>query len=154
MTGDVTIRPARLGDAADIAQLSHELGYPVVADVIRARLAALDARAEHWVAVAEAPGPPLLGWIHVAHRITLETGEGAEILGLVVGALARRRGVGKLLVDSGERWSRERGLTKIIVRSNIVRPESHEFYPAVGYVRAKTSHVYSKSLSGGATTGE
>lgn len=153
-TGNVTVRPARPDDAAEIAGLSHALGYPVSAEQIRARLAALHGRHEHWVVVAETPGAPLLGWIHAAHRITLETGPAAEILGLVVGAAARRRGVGKMLVESAERWGRDSGLPTIVVRSNVVRPEAHEFYPAIGYVRAKTSHIYTKSLSGAPMTGE
>jgi hypothetical protein len=34
----------------------------------------------------------------------------------------------------------------IVVRSNVLRPESHGFYESLGYIRTKSQHVYSKCL--------
>lgn len=77
----------------------------------------------------------------------LESGERAELVGLVVRSDARRIGVGKALVLAAEHWASAQGLQTITVRSNIVRAESHPFYESIGYVRKKTQHTYAKAPS-------
>jgi GNAT superfamily N-acetyltransferase len=110
------------------------------------RLTVLSADPRHYVAVA-ASGERLLGWMHVEHRFSLEGGDRAELMGLVVDAGARRHGVGRALVAAAENWSRGRGLPSLTVRSNAARELSHPFYEALGYRRDKTQHVYSKALT-------
>lgn len=155
--GRISIRRARADDAPELARLAGELGYPSAADQMRRRLQTIEARADHAVFAAErgagAPGAcagraaaALLGWIHVASRILLESGEFAEILGLVVVGGARREGVGRRLVVAAEQWGRALALQRIVVRSNAVRTESHEFYPALDYALAKSQRVYVKQL--------
>lgn len=143
-----SIRPADLHDAPELSRLAAELGYVASAEAMRQRLHWLEGR-DDAVLVAAAAGAPLLGWIHLGRRIALESGECAEILGLVVGATARRLGVGKRLVTAAEAWSRNRGLDRIVVRSNAARTESHRFYPALDYALAKSQHVYQKRLTAG-----
>ena len=36
---------------------------------------------------------------------------------------------------------------RVLFRSNIVRTESHAFYPGLGYALIKTQHVYRKALT-------
>lgn len=156
----LSIRRARVDDAPEVARLAGELGYPGAADQMRQRLETIGASSDHAVFAAERgacavgePGAcagrsaaPLLGWIHVARRILLESGECAEIVGLVVVVGARRAGVGRRLVAAAEQWSRSLALQRIVVRSNAVRTESHEFYPALDYALAKSQRVYVKQL--------
>jgi GNAT superfamily N-acetyltransferase len=101
----------------------------------------------HFVAVAERSGS-LLGWVAAERRMLLESGERAELVGLVVGAAARRAGVGKALVSAAEQWATAQQLKVISVRSNIARLESHPFYESIGYARKKTQHSYAKELAG------
>jgi len=49
-------------------------------------------------------------------------------------------------VGEAERWARERGFRKIRVRSNALRTEAHVFYPALGFARSKTQHIYDRPL--------
>lgn len=144
-----SIRRADPQDAAELARLAAELGYQASVEAMRLRLHLL-AGQDHAVFVVDEARAPLLGWIHVARRITLESGVSAEILGLVVATAARRRGVGKQLLIVAEAWSRERGLERIVVRSNVARTESHEFYPALDYILAKSQRVYMKRLAAAA----
>ena len=139
------IRQPVLEDAGEIARLDAELGYAADPAQMQARLIELGKLANHFVAVAEGD-KRLLGWIHAEHRLSLETGAKAEIVGLVVDPRARRTGVGRLLVDAAEQWARSRGLGSIVVRSNAARVESHAFYPGLGYRRSKSQHVYAKTL--------
>jgi GNAT superfamily N-acetyltransferase len=142
----IKIRAASLDDAAEIARLSGELGYPADTHAIRARLAGLLSGERHYVAVADAADGRLLGWTHVEQRRHLVDEETAEIMGLVVDSHGRRGGVGRSLVAAIEQWAAARGLGRIVVRSNVMRAESHPFYEALGYARKKTQHTYKKAL--------
>ncbi|MGH9409096.1 MAG: GNAT family N-acetyltransferase [Vicinamibacterales bacterium] len=139
----VAIRRASLSDAAIVAKLSSVLGYPAATVDLNRRLERLLPRSDNAVFVAEM-GETVVGWIHGAERETLETGQECEILGLVIDASARRAGAGRALVAEIEAWAATRGLARVVVRSNIVRAESHPFYEALGYRRVKTQHVYRK----------
>ncbi len=142
------IRSARMSDAVEMARLSAELGYPMSVDEMGARLHRLLVDARHFVAVAHDGVDGLLGWLHVEHRVSLEAGDRAELMGLVVDGSVRRRGTGRVLVDAAERWAQSRGLMALTVRSNVARELSHPFYEALGYAREKTQHVYRKRFRG------
>lgn len=141
----VSVRGATLADAAEIARLSAELGYPATGEQMHARLAQLLPQATHFVAVADS-STGLHGWIAAERRLLLEYGDCAEIVGLVVDARARRGGVGQALVAAAEQWARDQALDELTVRSNIVREASHPFYERLGFVRRKTQHSYAKAL--------
>jgi GNAT superfamily N-acetyltransferase len=138
------VRSAIEADAVPIAALSRELGYPEEASAIRDRLRRILARDDHRVFVAEAQGGVVCGWLQAHSSDVLETGFRVEITGLVVSAQMRRRGVGGSLVTQAEKWASEISAGTIVVRSNAKRIESHEFYPALGYLPSKTQVVYRK----------
>ena len=142
----MTIRKATVNDAPRLAELSVALGYPVEPAVMARRLARLFSRPEHLVLVAEEADNLVVGWVHAGEEDILVVGRFCEILGLVVAADHRGKGIGRRLVEEVERWARERGLDRVSVRSNIARAESHPFYERAGYVRQKTQHVYRKQL--------
>lgn len=145
MTASHDIRSAQLTDAAEIARLSAELGYPCSAIEMHRRLAILLADPHHAVLVASS-GKRLLGWLGLEHRISLEGGDEAEIVGFVVDAGARRSGIGRGLLDAAEAWAQARSFDRLRVRSNVTRLESHPFYGKHGFTRCKTQHVYVKPL--------
>lgn len=146
MNESCRIRPAELDDSAEIARLSGELGYPATTEEIRSNLSSLLESPNCFVAVASGNGKLLYGWMAVERRVCLESGEWAELTGLVVTASARRTGIGKALVCCAEQWAARQGLRAIRVRSNIARAESHPFYERLGYLRKKTQHNYEKPL--------
>ena len=141
----VRIRSPRATDAERLAALNRELGYATELREIVSRINRVSKLPEHFIAVAETESG-VIGWVQAEHRFSMETGEKAELIGLVVSAGARRGGVGRLLVQTAEEWAADRGLRSIVVRSNVVRPESHSFYKRIGYTRSKTQHVYAKPL--------
>ena len=144
-----TLRRARIGDAAELARLSAQLGYPQDADAFARRLRRLLISADHPVIVATDDDSRLLGFIAIERRLMLETGDRVEIVGLVVDDAARRRGIGQALVRAAEDWARAVGIDEVLVRSNVVRAESHPFYEGAGFVRIKSQHVYLKRASEG-----
>lgn len=142
------IRPITREDAAAVAALSGQLGYPVAAEAIAARLERLLGRDDQLVLAAVAADGALAGWIHAAEQDLVEAERRCEILGLVVDGRRRRGGIGRGLVAEAERWAASRGLRQMSVRSNVRREESHPFYQAQGYDRVKTQQVYRKPIGG------
>ena len=144
---DIPVRPATIDDAAEIARLSAELGYPSSVQQIEERLSSLLANPDQFIAVAGHSGGVLVGWVAAESRLLLESGRRGEITGLVVEAATRRSGVGARLLAAVESWAENRGHASIVVRSNVSRTESHPFYVAHGYSQTKTQHVYAKRLA-------
>lgn len=142
----VTIRLASMEDAAGITQLSEALGYPVDADTIGERLRRLHASRDDRVVVAEAGSGQIVGWLHAAKRLMLESEQRCEILGLIVDREFRGKGIASQLVAAVESWARSNEIPEMAVASNIVREESHPFYERLGYTRVKTQHIYRKPL--------
>lgn len=140
------LRPARIGDAAEIARLAGELGYPLAEAAVDARLRAILSLPQHRVTVAQGGSGNLLGRIAAERRFTLESGERIEIVGLVVDVAARGAGIGRELVRDAEQWAIEQGFEAIGVRSNVTREGSHPFYESLGFARVKTQHAYRKVL--------
>lgn len=141
----VNVRPITADDAEAAAQLSGELGYPLVPAAMRARLDALSASADHGVFVACLDGA-VVGWIHVAAVLYMQSDPRAEIGGLVVSASVRGRRIGAALVARAEVWARAHGFGSILVRSQVTREDAHRFYLREGYTQTKTSAVFAKSL--------
>jgi GNAT superfamily N-acetyltransferase len=147
-----SIRRATIADAARLADLSGQLGYPIARGELERTLARLLARDDQVVYVAEVAGTGAVAWIHGVEEELLESGRRCEIYGLVVDRDSRRRGVGRRLLDALERWAAARGLPEITVRSAVSRAESHPFYDRAGYDRVKTQHVYRKRLAAAETS--
>jgi GNAT superfamily N-acetyltransferase len=138
------VRAAIDADAAPIAALSRELGYPAETKTIRERIARILARDDQRLLVAEGEGGEVLGWLQAHSSDILESGFRVEIIGMVVSEKMRRKGVGRGLVARAETWATEISAGTIVVRSNSKRVESHLFYPALGYLPSKTQVVYRK----------
>ena len=136
----------RDADAARVAVLTTQLGYPVETDEMARRLADVRTGRDDLVLVAVDAADSVIGWIHVARLALLEAGAVACINGLVVDEPARSVGIGRELVDAAETWARDRGATAIIVRSRSTRERAHRFYERLGYVEIKRSHVFEKPL--------
>jgi GNAT superfamily N-acetyltransferase len=139
------VREATLSDAAALAALSTQLGYPSTPEEMTERLRALRERAANAVLVAEEDGA-VAGWLHVCTMLFLESPPFAEVAGLVVDEAHRGKGVGKLLLEAAARWAAERGYDKLRVRSNVVREDAHRFYEREGFRRVKTQVVLDRAI--------
>lgn len=142
---DVSIQCAKREHLKGIHKLVLDWGYSVSESATQEWLEALLDTHNHQVFVAIADGS-VAGWSVAEMRVTLSDGWVSEITALVVGSSYRRLGMGKLLVNAVEAWSSNLGLSRLVVRSNVTRLESHEFYPAIGFELTKTTHVYAKAL--------
>ena len=146
LEGAISIRPARSDDAAALADLSTQLGYPALADTLSQRLARVREDGAGEVFVAADMHGRVLGWTHVVPRLHLEEAPFAELAGLVVGDGARGAGIGAALLSAAEHWARQHGFAHFRVRSNVVRERAHRFYLREGYVERKRQVVFEKTL--------
>ena len=142
----IEVRPAAAHDTAAIARLAGELGYPSTAEQVRERLAAVKGDPRHATFVAELTGNEVVGWIHLSEDHSPGSDPRAEIAILVVDSRFRSVGAGRLLVQRGEQWARDRGLAAIGVHSNVIRERAHEFYLGLGYTVTKSQKVFRKTL--------
>ncbi len=139
------LRRAKKADAARIAKLSGELGYPATTREMKTRLAQLKPATRHAVFLAEVD-KLVIGWIHVSVSPLLEVPLRAEVNGLVVADDQRSHGAGAKLLEAAEKWARAKGCKGVSVRSNVIRERAHLFYERHGYVHFKTQKAFRKAL--------
>lgn len=128
---EVQIRKATADDSHSIAALLGQLGYPSDTVAIPGRLSGV---LEHGgtVVLAVDSDDSALGLLALTRHWGLHSsGPIAYIMALVIAEGARRRGVGKALVDYAKRWGIDNGCERITVTSAEHRAEAHEFYPAM-----------------------
>ena len=144
-SGKLRIRLATQKDAARIAELSGQLGYPVTQQEIAQRMKRISPAARYAVFVAES-GKTVTGWLQVSVTPLLEVPLRAEVNGLVVDENQRSQGAGAQLLETAERWAKTKGCKCMSVRSNIIRKRAHAFYLRNGYEHYKTQKAFRKSL--------
>jgi GNAT superfamily N-acetyltransferase len=141
-------------DAAEVAVLSGELGYPMSPGLVEERLRGVQASPPHQPAdilvAVELSDARVVGWVHVCVPLFLTGNRSGSIWGLVVASEARGRGVGRRLMEAAERWAVDRGCTEMRLTSAIHRVEAHTFYERLGYRVEKSQHVLARSLEAGA----
>ncbi|HEX7152173.1 MAG TPA: GNAT family N-acetyltransferase [Thermoanaerobaculia bacterium] len=140
------VRRADSNDADAVARLMTQLGYPQDAATALRRLSAMEGSDAHITLLADDAGT-VLGCIHVFAAQRLES-DFAEIGALVVDENARGRKVGRMLVEAAAEWAAAQGWPQLRVRSNVVRDDAHRFYEGAGFSRAKSQHVFIRTLGG------
>jgi ribosomal protein S18 acetylase RimI-like enzyme len=130
-------------DGQAVAALLDGLGFPLSADAAAERISSL-SRAGEPVLVAKL-GEEIVGALtwHVTavlHR-PLPVG---RITMLIVAASARKKGVGRALVEAAQARLSQRGCGLIEVTSNTKLRAAHAFYERLGF--ARTSYRFAKTL--------
>jgi GNAT superfamily N-acetyltransferase len=143
---EVGMRRARESDAARIAELSGQLGYPATEKEMKPRLRDVIKDRDAACFVAESPDGVVIGWIHVSTTPLLEVKRRAEVNGLVVDAAARSGGAGAMLLGAAEKWASGKRCKSMSVRSNVLRERAHGFYLRNGYEHYKTQKAFRKGL--------
>lgn len=136
----VTIRPAAVPDAARIAALFTDEGYPAGTSDIVTRLERFSSEYSQ-VLVADLDGE-VVGFIalHVLPRFEHDD-RIVRIVALVVDAAVRERGVGHLLMGEAERVGREVGSAFVEITAGHHRPEARRLYEALGYDAGVTTYL-------------
>ncbi len=138
---EVFIRRITKEDSATITALTHQLGYPLSPEQISQNVSSIIENKDHdaFVAVHE---NRVIGWIGVAHSIQIEMPAYCEIRGLVVDDGYRNQGIGKMLIGKAKQWAKEKGNSKLRLRCNVIRTETHLFYQHLGFIETKQQKVF------------
>jgi GNAT superfamily N-acetyltransferase len=148
----IKIRRAKRRDAAHLAVLAGQLGYPSTTAQITERLRNLSPISQHALFVAEVQGSAsyrssqtrVIGWVHVSAVPLMDNDLRAEVNSLIVAEGERSLGAGAQLLKTAEEWGRKHGCTGMNVRSNVVRERAHRFYERNGYEHYKTQKAFRK----------
>jgi len=152
MTLSVSIRRAVPADIAamnplfEVLDEHHRVALP---DVFRKPTGA--RREQSWldwiivgpdgaILVAEGPDAQIIGLVVLVERlvpaiVVPDARHVVEIRELVVSKPARRRGVGRSLIDAAKTWARERNIRNLEVSAWSFNVETIEFYRKVGFQR-------------------
>jgi GNAT superfamily N-acetyltransferase len=133
MTDDaIILRSASDRDADAIASHLRELGYPAEVTEIPARLAGIRSQGGEVFLASDSAGVEL-GLMSLAKLSALHApAPVAYISALVTSESARRRGVGRKLVEAAKQWAADHGCVRITVTSAEHRADAHAFYPSCG----------------------
>ena len=137
---DVALRPATPADAARIAELFTEEGYPAGASAVESRLARFDGP-DSQVIVADHDGE-ILGFIalHVIPRFEHDDSF-VRIVALVVDSAVRDRGIGRVLMAEAERIGRAREAAFVEITAGHHRPAARRLYDSLGYDANLTAYL-------------
>ena len=140
----MVVREATIEDAAAIAPLLDQLGYPSAAEQVAARLSRLAHSSADALWVAEEEGLVVgLAGIHVSNSLEHDASV-AKLSELVVDERRRRAGIGAALVEAAEREARSRGCGILFLTTAERRAEAHAFYRRLGF--EETGRRFAKEL--------
>lgn len=130
--GAPLLRRAEPADAAELAKLLGELGYPAAAEEIPSRLKRL-AEGGGVALVAASEGRVVgVATVHLFPALHTPTPV-AHLTALVVGEFQRGRGIGKRLVAAAVALAEEAGCARIVVGTAEHRAGAHAFYESIGW---------------------
>jgi GNAT superfamily N-acetyltransferase len=132
---EVAIRPAETADAAALAELMTQLGYPTRTSEMEMRMEAICADKNYTTFVAVSEGQ-VCGMIGTRISYSFEhNSAGGAILALVVSEKVRGHGVGHGLIAAAENDFVQRNIRRVAVYTHFRRLEAHEFYEKLGYTK-------------------
>jgi N-acetylglutamate synthase-like GNAT family acetyltransferase len=132
---DLAVRRAEIGDAAALADLMTQLGYPTRTSEMEMRMEVIGADKNYATFVAVSEGK-VCGMIGTVARYSYEhNSPAAKILALVVSDQMRGRGVGHALIAAAENELAQKNIRRVAVYTHFRRAEAHEFYEKLGYTK-------------------
>lgn len=142
----ISIRFANIEDVETLAELAAQLGYPSSVEETRKRFLSLDARKEEAAVIVAEENNQVIGWVQVhIYRLLMDAPE-VEIGGIVVDERHRGRGVGAILIEAAEKWTRDCGYDSVYLRANAIRERAHKFYKELGYEIVKNQFALRKKI--------
>ncbi|WP_328291577.1 GNAT family N-acetyltransferase [Kineococcus sp. NBC_00420] len=137
----VRIRDAESTDAAAVAALLAEMGYPTSESAAQAHIQRFSAPPSSRLQLAEHDGD-VVGLIatHLVPRMD-DDALTCRVTDLVVSSRLRRGGIGSALLDAAEAHARSAGAPRLDLSSGDWREEAHAFYLAAGFESRSRSFV-------------
>jgi GNAT superfamily N-acetyltransferase len=141
---DLTIRDAEPGDAAALAGLMEQLGYPAEPAAIVSRLERLRIVGDRLVVAVVEDAVVGLAHLHVSPAIEHER-PAAKLGALVVDESRRGEGIGRALVDAMMAEAQARNCAVFFLTTSERRGDAHAFYERLGL--EQSGRRYGRTLS-------
>ena len=141
---EIKIRKAKIDDLEPIVSLSNEFGYNPEKSEVENKLSKFSLNPDEAIYVAE--NEKIIGWMHISLVEPLESSSFVEIRGIVVNQKYRKNGIGTKLIETAEKWAKEKGCKKLRVRTNIIRKETRKYYRNLNFISKKTQEVFEKEI--------
>ena len=131
-----TVRKAQTSDAAGIAGLMAQLGYPSCADEMAVRLERVVTSPSDLVLVSEQDGD-ISGLIAV-HLIPMLHADGStgRVTAFIVSEAHRGQGIGTELMRAAQEWAWSNNCRKLEVTPGTERTRAKQFYQRMGFAPA------------------
>lgn len=141
---DIEIRNAAPEDAAALALLLDQLGYPSTETEVIQRLAHLASTGSDQCLVAVRDGEMVgMAAVHISATL-VDNNPVAKLSALVVDQRYRRQGIGDALISAIERQARTTGCSLIFLTTAERRADAHAFYRRLGF--EETGSRFAKPL--------
>jgi GNAT superfamily N-acetyltransferase len=127
------IRPAEERDAAQLAELMTQLGYPTSTKEMAERMRHI-SRDQNFKTFLSVEGGEVRGMIGLCVSPSYEHNtRNGRIIALTVHERCRRLGIGRELVGFAEDFFTREGVGRVAVTSHSRRKDAHKFYESLGY---------------------
>jgi GNAT superfamily N-acetyltransferase len=140
---ELLIRPASGGDAAPLAALMTELGYPTTEEDMRERFRVIGEEPHYRTFIAEYRGE-VVGMAGALKSYYFElNGSYVRLGALVTKSGHRNKGVGSALVEAVEQWAGAIGANAIVLNcgNREERKAAHIFYQRIGFEAKSTGYM-------------
>jgi len=143
------IRKIKIDDAFTIKHICESaLGHKTATDLIKQRIEELSYDPTYYIVVFEDEIDNTVKGFIQAEKYNLLYGEnGWNIIALAVTKSAQKKGIGKQLLTSLEKYAKENGDTFIRLNSRYERTDAHAFYEHQGYKCDKVQKRFIKYIS-------
>lgn len=141
----IYVRELKVTDYNDIYILNQELGYFYPIEKVRERITYIIENTKDIVFVAQQDNE-VIGYIHGSPYELLYSDPLVKIMGFVVKEKYRNIGVGSMLINELECWTKEKGYSGITLTSRFERLNDHRFYEKHGYINIKNQKNFLKII--------
>ena len=136
------IREIELKDIEDFIALSKQLGYEIEKEYVSECIGNEDDTGIVFVAVEDR----VIGWINLRINKTYLSKPYGEIVGFIVDENSRNKGIGKKILEKAELWFKIKGVSKVLLHTNVKRIDAHRFYERNGFKYIKDSKLFRKEF--------
>lgn len=131
----MNIREAEIKDIVALTDLMNELGYETTADEMKTRFTNIQNHPDHKTFVAVVNGQ-IAGMAGMTKNYSYEQNDiYIRVIALVVNHAFRKKGVGKVLMETSEAWAKEIGANAVLLNcgNREERTAARQFYQKIGY---------------------
>lgn len=143
---EILIQEIKTDDAEQVMMLSAQTGYEIDISRTTQNIKHVITNNDNEGAFVAVYDNKIIGWIHIAYVISIESAPFCEIRGIVVDKQHRRHNAGSLLVEKAKQWCGEKNCYKMRVRSNVKRINAHAFYTRIGFTEIKEQKVFEMNI--------